>query len=167
MSTAVLTIAEAAIDAARNGWHVMAVKPNHKDPFFPLAPRAYLSATDDPETVKEWFTKHPRINYGIACAPSGLVVLDFDYRNMTDEAEALADDLREFPTRTVQTGDGFHLYYRAQELPQRVPGKVCGGVDVKYRGYVVGAGSIHANGNAYTVTDGREPQGIPAWVLGG
>jgi hypothetical protein len=166
MTTATITIAEAAIDAARNGWHIMAVKPNHKDPFFALAPRAYLSATDDVETVKGWFSSHPRINYGVACAPSGLIVLDFDYRNMTDEAEELAEDLKEYPTMTVQTGDGFHLYYKATDLPQRVPGKICGGVDVKYRGYVVGAGSIHENGNVYTLTNDCAPADLPAWVFG-
>jgi hypothetical protein len=157
----------AALEAIARGWHVLACKPNGKDPFFPLAPRAYLSATNDEATVNGWWDKHPNINYGVAASTSGLIVLDVDYRNLDDKGDSIVARLAEFPTHTVTTGDGFHLYYLATNLPQQVPGKVANGIDVKYRGYVVASGSIHPNGDCYHTSDDRDPAELPAWVFKG
>lgn len=155
-----------ALEAVDRGWHVLACKPNGKDPFFPLAPKAYLSATNDRETVAAWWETHPSINYGVAASTSGLVVLDVDFRNLGFYGDKFLARLAETPTHTVATDDGFHFYFRATNLPARVPGKLRDGIDVKHKGYVVAAGSVHPSGAVYTTTDNREPVDCPAWVWG-
>ena len=104
------------------------------------------------------------INIGIACQTSGLVVFDIDFRNG-------GEVLPEFtPTYTVQTGDGFHLYYKANATDQ-YRGKLIDGIDIKFKGYVAAAPSIHPSGARYTVIDDRDPVVIPesireqAWKL--
>jgi hypothetical protein len=162
--TAVNSRQAAAVAAAERGWHVMAVKPNSKDPYFALAPRAHLSASNDPQTVADYFTRNKSINYGIAALRSGLIVLDFDRRNMGRQAHDLAERFADHPTYTVETADGWHLYYAATQLPANVPGKLCDGIDVKYRGYVVAAESKHPSGVVYTCTDDRAPAEFPLAV---
>ena len=100
---------EAALEYADKGWAVLPLLPNKKDPHFDLCQRAYLSATTDQELINFWFDYDEKINIGIACYQSGLVVFDIDYRNG-------GELLPEFePTYTVQTGDGLHLYYTANK----------------------------------------------------
>ena len=93
-------------------------------------------------------------------------MIDLDYRNFTGKAEQLEARLvADHPTYTVKTGDGFHLYYQADNLPQWVPGKIVDGIDVKYRGYVVAAPSRHPSGAFYREIDDRDPAPLPAWIL--
>ena len=64
------------------------------------------------------------------------------------------------PTYTVQTGDGFHLYYKANTADS-YRGKLIDGIDIKFKGYVAAAPSIHPSGARYTVIDDREPVVVP------
>ena len=97
---------------------------------------------DDP-LLGEWLGQGG--NYGVV-AGQGLIIVDVD-------DPALADKLPE--TFTVQSGrGGLHLYYRSDitnngELDD-ADGKNVGNIQVT-RKYVVGAGSIHRNGNQYQV----------------
>ena len=101
---------DTALEYAERGWAVLPLLPRKKDPHFDLAQRAYLSATTDQKLINFWFDYDDKINIGIACYQSGLVVFDIDYRNG-------GELLPEFePTYTVQTGDGLHLYYTADSL---------------------------------------------------
>jgi hypothetical protein len=145
---------EVALEYADRGWAVMPLLPNKKDPHFDLCRRAYLSATTDHKLINFWFDYDSNINIGIACSTSGLVVFDIDYRNG-------GELLKEFaPTYTVKTGDGLHLYYATS--PAAVyRGKLADGIDIKYKGYVAAAPSIHPSGARYTVIDDRNPVAVP------
>jgi len=145
---------QAALDYADRGWSVLPLLPNKKDPHFDLCQRAYLSATTDQELINFWFNYDEKINIGIACYQSGLVVFDIDYRNG-------GELLPEFePTYTVQTGDGLHLYYTADKSDV-FKGKLTDGIDIKSKGYVAAAPSIHPSGATYKVIDDRNPVAMP------
>ena len=145
---------DTALEYAERGWAVLPLLPRKKDPHFDLAQRAYLSATTDQKLIKFWFDYDENINIGIACSQSGLVVFDIDYRNG-------GELLSEFePTYTVQTGDGLHLYYTADKSDV-FKGKLVDGIDIKWKGYVATAPSIHPSGARYTVIDDRNPVAMP------
>jgi hypothetical protein len=143
-----------ALHLADRGWSVMPLLPNSKEPHFDLCRRAYLSATTDKKLINFWFDFDANINLGIGCYQSGLVVFDIDYRNGGELLSIFK------PTYTVQTGDGLHLYYKAN--PTDVfKGKLTDGIDIKWKGYVATAPSIHPSGARYTVIDDREPVVLP------
>jgi hypothetical protein len=95
-----MTTAEIATAFAERGWYVMPCYPQQKTPFFPIAKQGYKSASNNPKVVNKWFSKSPLLNIAIACAPSGLVVFDVDYRN------GGSTDGLDTNTFTVETGDG-------------------------------------------------------------
>jgi putative DNA primase/helicase len=108
------------------------------DPKWPDSPLAL----DDPQ-LGEWLAQGG--NYGVI-AGEGLIVVDLD-------GPALAEGLPE--TLTIQSGrGGLHLYYRSDVgdngMLEDAQGKNVGNIQVT-RKYVVGAGSIHKNGNQYKV----------------
>ena len=140
----------AALEYAQNGWSVLPVLPKKKDPHFDLIKNAYLSATKDIDLINFWFDFDENINIGIACMQSNLVVFDIDYRN----GGKLLDIFD--PTYTVKTGDGIHLYYR---VPKGITfkGIFDQGIDIKYKGYVVAAPSLHPSGSRYEIIDDQVP----------
>lgn len=147
-----------ALGYAKNGWHVLPLLPKSKVPHFDLVNRGYLSATTDTELVKFWFAHDKDINIGIACAQSELVVIDIDYRNGGKRTLDMTE------TYEVETGNGLHLYYRAPSDAQ-FKGTLGNGIDIKHKGYVVAAPSMHPNGKAYQVTRDIAPANIPATLL--
>jgi hypothetical protein len=117
-----------------------------------------LGATTDEALIEFWFDVDPTANIGIACITSGLVVFDVDFRNGGEILEEFGQ------TYTVQTGDGFHYYYQAnQSLSFR--GSLESGIDIKHKGYVAAAPSIHPNGKIYTVINDIEPAMITVELL--
>lgn len=118
-----------------------------------------------------WFGNDPR-NIGIACGPSGLVVLDEDE---VGALERLAAKLGQTLPRTyrVRTARGWHYYFAAPA--DRVVGNRAGAlkahhIDVRGGkgggGYVVGAGSLHASGRTYTAEDEDAPLAeLPGWII--
>lgn len=140
------SIKGATAQAILNGWKVLPVKKRNKLPHFDLIKRGHLDATDDWSLIEFWFSIDPQMNYGINCQASGLVVLDIDFRN--------GGEIRDWmvPTYTVETGNGFHLYYEAEE-DLRYFGQLPDGIDIKYKGFVVGEQSIHSTGKTYVRTN--------------
>lgn len=123
-------------------------------------------STNDPARLARMFGRGPR-NVGIDCGRSGLLVLDEDEHG---ELERLCRTHRqELPvTLTVRTGKGQHVYYRQ---PTNVPftnsvGRLSGySLDVRGRGgYVVGPGSLHQNGQVYTVATAAPIAPVPGWL---
>ena len=143
-----------AHDYAERGWLVFPLAPHSKQPNPRYAPSGYKSATTDHALIDSWPDGG---NIGIACAPSGLIIIDVDYRNGPDLA--LVNSLP--ATHAVGTADGFHLYYRTEQLGP-VRGKLGDGIDIKYNGYVVAPPSIHPDGIAYREMDSMEPIELPA-----
>lgn len=149
------SIKEQALALASQGWYVMPVLPKSKEPHFDFIKTAHLSATLDTELISFWLEHDPQANIGISCAMSGLVVFDIDYRNGGKRLPEMTD------TYTVETGNGLHLYYRATP-EMRFWGKLGEGIDIKHRGYVVAAPSIHPSGAQYRVINDVEPATLPA-----
>jgi hypothetical protein len=147
-------VLEHALAYSALGWFVLPLTPKDKTPFTRLAPRGFRSASDDPKQIVSWFAKRPDLNIGIACAMSGLVVYDIDFRN-----GGSIDGLD--PTLIVQTGNGFHYYYQAN-AGFTYPGKLRNGIDIKWNGYVVAAPSIHPSGYKYQRVSDLMPQKLSA-----
>ena len=64
-----------ALAAADAGWHVFPCAPGSKRPA--LRENWQDLATTDPGRIRAWWARQP-YNIGIACGPSGLVVIDLD-----------------------------------------------------------------------------------------
>jgi Bifunctional DNA primase/polymerase, N-terminal len=176
MSGEELSLLRSALDLAGRGWHVFPCTPGAKRPV--LRGNWQELATTDPGAVRRWWHRAP-YNIGIACGPSGLIVLDLDVacQPHTDGAAgsgggvlaALCERHRQpypLPTYAVSTpSGGAHLYYTSAGMPVRnSAGRLGPLVDVRAAGgYVVGAGSSIGAGR-YTERDRRQPAPLPAWI---
>lgn len=171
-----------ALQYAKHGWHVF---PLHTPrPYgcscrvstcenigkHPRTKHGVSDATTDPERITTWWGMWPDANVGLACGPSGLVVIDVDPRHGGDESLA---DLKKkwgretFLTVSSHTGGGGEHYFFAQ--PSGVPisnvssspkftGPLGPGIDVRAMGgYVVAPPSIHASGELYEWYEGESP----------
>ena len=159
MKTLERTIKEETLTYLANGWKVLPVRAESKEPLTDLVRHGFLDATSDPVEIVQWFRKYPEMNLGIACEMSGLIVLDLDNRNMTRESWELGEQLSVIETMQVETGDGLHIYFTTEAL-SGVKAKLDLGIDIKYKGYVVAPPSIHSNGKRYEA-NGLEPVGLP------
>lgn len=113
------------------------------------------AATNTPQMIRDaWAKRGGLCNIGIACGPSGLVVLDEDEQGALD-AWCGARGITLPPTYTVSTGRGRHLYFCWDHDVQRIGNgeKALTGYKINVRGdggYVVGAVSVHETGAVYT-----------------
>ena len=149
----------AAADSAARGWAVFPLWPGSKRP----AIRGWQQhATTEPGILAAWWGRRP-YNVGVACGPSGLLVVDID--DPAAEPEGLP------PTYTVSTPRGEHRYY-STDLGR--PGLSSAGVlgsHVDTRGvggYVVAAGSILGGPGGprfYGVRVGADVSPAPSWLL--
>lgn len=115
----------------------------------------------------EWGKHRGKLNIGVACGPSNLVVLDEDQPGELDRWCA-AHGFALPETYTVTTGRGRHLYYRWDHAIKSIGNtpKAMDGykIDVRgFGGYVVGEGSQHASGSVYT-GNGKAVAELPADV---
>jgi len=149
----------AAQRLAAAGAHVFPCRARGK---VPATERGCLDATRDPEQIAAWWTRWPTANIGIACGPTGVVVIDLDGpEGIAAWRELLAAHPDTAPTLTARTGGkGLHLFWLA---PADRPlgnsaGKIAPKIDSRGRGgYVLAAPSVHPNGTPY-----RWPAGQPA-----
>ncbi len=115
----------------------------------PRTQNGFKDAITDEETIRSW--DWSRSNIGV-CTGYGLVVIDFDPRNVTDFA-AVWDLLNRLPfTWTVQTGGGgAHFYYFIDSAIELRKYDSLGGLEIKGLGTcVAGIGSNHRFGTTYT-----------------
>ncbi|WP_340376456.1 bifunctional DNA primase/polymerase [Streptomyces sp. SS7] len=73
-----------ALQARARGFHVFPVEPNGKTPHRlapnqPFTLRWGEAATDNVGRIIDYWTRWPRANIGLACKPSGLLVVDCDF----------------------------------------------------------------------------------------
>jgi hypothetical protein len=142
-----------ALHLASLGMKVFPLKPQGKTP----ADRGWADqATSDQFVIRSWFEDRPNINYGVACGPSGLLVVDLDTKNGIDGIanwRAISSQL-ELSTFEVDTPNrGKHLYFWGQGLPNSA-GTIGKGIDLRASGgYVVGPGS--------QIPEGTYSSGLP------
>jgi hypothetical protein len=171
-----LALLQAAVALAARGWLVFPCAPGGKRPA--LRGSWQDLATTDFAQLRAWWTRAP-FNVGIACGPSGLVVIDLDMPTGQrfagrgpSGAAAFADLCRRhgqpspLPTYSVVTpSGGCHLYYASPaERVRNSVGRLGPRIDVRAAGgYVIGAGS-RAGGRVYAVCDERPPAPLPPWI---
>ncbi len=126
-------------------------------------------ATNDPAVIEQKLRRGLR-NLGIACGPSGLLVVDEDRAGaFAGYAAEVGEQLPE--TFTVETSKGHHFYFRAPEASKlgNGVGALAGrGIDIRGRGgFVVAPGSVHETGILYRPVSrsGAEILPAPDWLL--
>lgn len=143
----------------QTGWHVFRLRIDH-DPdrcdggtascktIKPVAGR--WDPSDDPEVIEGWDWSRAN-GYGIACGPSGLVVVDVD-----------PGAVWPYPADRIHaTGRGTHHFYLNLSGVGTSADVPPWGVDVRGDGgMVVGPGSYHPHGGYAVLTDG-EPGPAP------
>jgi hypothetical protein len=170
-----------ALAAADLGWHVFPCAPGSKRPA--LKGNWQDLATTDPERIRSWWARQA-YNIGIACGPSGLVVIDLDIESTRDApggpggpaSGAASLELlcrahgQRYPagTYTIDTpSGGCHLYFTAPATPVRnSTGRVGPLIDIRADGgYVIGAGS-RIGARAYVTRGDFLPLALPlpAWI---
>lgn len=199
----------AALSYAARGWHVFPLRPGSKRPAFPdhtadrctgNDPRCRTAgrhatweerSTTDPDRItRAWSSTSYGI--GIACGPSGLVVVDLDTPKpgeappkkwqrpgVVDGADVYAylahshDDTDHPATPTVLTGSGGRHLYFAHPTGPGWDGARLGNtsktlgwlVDTRaWGGYVVAAPSVIA-GNPYRVIVHAALAPLPGWIV--
>ena len=160
-TTATESLLSAALALARRRWPVLPVAASKA----PLTKRGFKDATVDEEEIRDYWTRWPNANIGIATGtPSGIVVIDVDGPEGEDALEALKRIYGRLPpTLEARTGRGRHLLFKTNG---RCPtGKLGQSLDCKGDGgYVVVPPSLHASGNRYEWLNDLEPAELPSWV---
>jgi hypothetical protein len=180
-----------ALSAAMLGWHVFPCAVDEKRPA--LRGNWQDLATTSPDQIRDWWARAP-YNIGIACGPSGLIVIDLDMPHDVAEDDEEAADGALFPlsgadilsrlarqhgerypggTYIVDTpSGGCHLYFSAagDARARNSAGAVGRHIDVRADGgYVVGAGSRiggrpYAARGPYVAGRPRAPLPLPSWL---
>ncbi|HEX5495242.1 MAG TPA: bifunctional DNA primase/polymerase [Mycobacteriales bacterium] len=178
-----MTLLAAALHAAECGWPVFPLRPDDKRP----AVRDWESrATTDPDRITRCWSAGP-YNVGVACGPSGLVVVDLDQPKPDDNgppaqwqipgvgcgedvlavlAERAGQPLP-YDTHLVRTGRaGLHAYYTAPagDPLRNTAGRLGWLIDTRAAGgYVVAAGSA-VGGRGYEVLHEAPTAPLPTWL---
>ncbi|WP_406690338.1 bifunctional DNA primase/polymerase [Saccharopolyspora sp. ID03-671] len=168
----------AALEAVEAGHAVFPLQPLSKKP----VPKDWeATASRDPDQIRAWWEAMP-YNVGIACGPSGLLVIDLDdakgqrapdrwsgaHHGRDVLAQRAAEDGELYPgdTYTVRTPSGQHLYFRAPVEPELRSRVGCWWrVDTRGAGgYVVAAGSITRPGR-YRAVNQAAIAPLPEWLV--
>jgi len=147
---------EHALKYARQGFKIFPVASNKKP--FPGG-HGFKDATSDEAQIKQWWTKYPKANIGLALTKeSGICALDKDPRNGGDETFCkLIETYGPLPktVEAVTGGDGSHnlfIYDERFNLPLQFREK---GLDVIKNGYIIIDPSVHKSGKRYQWIKGR------------
>ena len=155
---------------ASKGWQIFPLKPHEKTPIVKWAD----VATAEENMVVGWFETSPDANIGIACGKrSGIVVIDIDARHGGFESlQVLQEQYGRLPETPIAKtgGGGEHIFFEHPGIEIRnSASRLAPGIDVRGDGgYVVGAGSIHPNGNHYewVVKPSQVPLAkMPEWMI--
>jgi len=155
-----------ALRLAAQGLKLFPLSAGSKRP--PLISDWEAGASSDPAVLTAWADKHLGCNFGIACGPSGLLVLDVDVkRTKAGMASLCALELDNGDLDclkvTSPTG-GLHLYLRGQA--QSSVERVGPGLDVRSDGgYVVAPGAT-VDGKPYAYANEKPIGAAPEWLLG-
>ncbi|MCR9151915.1 MAG: phage/plasmid primase, P4 family [Rhodobacteraceae bacterium] len=175
----VQSVADAAQEYARRGWHVFPAPPGTKQGYEKAENNAgrRWGASDDPATVAALFARYPRANVGIATQETGLVVLDLDRKDGRDGLGWLAGMIEEHgplpdTIEAASPSGGRHIYFAAPAGfdAKTCEGEIAPGVDVRgWGGMVIAPPSVKPG--ADRPYHWRNPPGLfdvaaaPAWLL--
>jgi hypothetical protein len=150
-----------------------ALSQEHGLPVFPLRPgvklpypgsRGCLDASTNAELIAEWARRYPHANYGVTCGDRRcLVVLDIDRLDAANQLTEWYGVRPQTPTVTTPK-PGRHEYYSAPEgaMLRNSAGKLLPGVDTRaHHGYVVGPGSVLADGRGYVTLPNLSFDDVP------
>lgn len=162
---------EHALDLALQGLAVFPLRPSTK---VPLLKDWELKASTDVEQVMRWWSTTPHANIGIACGPSGLLVVDLDADKKPGSTRHGQRSLinlaagRDIPrTFTVASArGGHHLYYRQPDGARfgNTAGRLGELIDTRgHGGYVVAPGSVF-EGSAYRIEREAAVVKLPTWL---
>ena len=136
-----MTLLEAALRYAQQGWAVHPLVPHSKAP---LSAHGCKDATTDADQIRAWWAEHPGANIGIATgAISGIVVLDVDVKNGKPGNQTLAALVAqhgELPTTPHQTtwSGGLQYFFEYDARVKNTAGALGAGLDTRGDGgYVV------------------------------
>ncbi len=133
-----------ALAMAQRGLGVFPIKEGAKFP--PLIEAWPDRATVDREQIVSWWTRWPEANIGVHCRDH--IVIDVDVKNGKPGLESLKALDIDLNTLTVRTPTGgLHVYFKGPNVKNSV-GTLGPGLDVRSdHGYVLGPGSITADGS--------------------
>jgi hypothetical protein len=160
---------DAALTYASWGWRVLPVIPNDKRP---ATAHGVNDATSDQEQIRDWWTKNPDYNIGIAAGEaSGIVVFDIDPRNGGDDSwDAFIKEHGDTPDGAYQLTAGGGQHYIANWQDGIKSCELRPGVDLLANGRYFLASPSSINGKSYEWEassdpfDGVAPFTIPeAW----
>ncbi|CAH2406654.1 AAA family ATPase [Mesorhizobium ventifaucium] len=126
-------------------------------------------ASTDLDFIRRWWLHHPKAIVGLPCRRNGLAVLDLDrHRADQDGIEALRglgyDPDTTSPFTVDTAADGRHLYFQPRDGLSDSSEHLPDGIDIKYNGYVIAAGSTMADGRRYHTGAGPLAlERLPAW----
>jgi len=141
-------LAHAASSYLPLGWKIFPLRPKDK---VPITTNGFHDASSDPAVVDAWWSEHPKAGIGLACAMSGLIVIDTDPRHGGNETLVdLEKRLGKLPVtvRSRTGGGGDHRLFRST-VTSHCRRSIGDGVDVKHNGYIVLPPSFHPSGNRY------------------
>lgn len=129
---------EAALAYAHLGWAIHPLRPGDKKPILDDWPH---QATADPDTIRAWWQRWPAANIGLACGPSGLVVVDLDVKNGAQGLASWAALGVSGDTLASSTPSGgrhlLYAYNNGAPIPNSA-GKLGPGIDTRGEGgYIV------------------------------
>lgn len=163
-------LGEAALEYAKNGWRIFPVAPGGK---VPITMHGFLDATNDTNTVIEWWVENPEANIGFPTG-SGVYVLDIDGQTGEDSLACLLIEHGRLPeTLECRTGGGGrHIYFRCEKILRNSSGKLGDRLDTRGDGgYVILPPSIHPSGVPYEWTvNATSPKidklpRLPRWIV--
>jgi len=164
-----LTLLDEALARADEEFYIFPLRENDKRP----AVSDWENwATLDKAKIRKYWGNYPKANIGVACGPSGIVVLDVDNKegkNGNATFTAIEKIEGEVPTFTVETPTGgFHRYYESNGSKLRnTAGKLGEGLDTRAQGgYVVAEGSL-IEGKRYKFVGVITVEKLPQWIIDG
>lgn len=147
---------DAALTYASWGWRVLPVIPNDKRP---ATAHGVNDATSDQEQIRDWWTKNPDYNIGIAAGEaSGIVVFDIDPRNGGDDSwDEFIKEHGDTPDGAYQLTAGGGQHYIANWQDGIKSCELRPGVDLLANGRYFLASPSSINGKSYEWEASSDP----------
>jgi len=143
------------------GFQVLPLHPGAKRP---LITNWTKEATDNVQTVGQWWNTWPAANIGVAMGPqSGVIDIETDIKDNVNGEDTLAALGELPPTWSFRSGGGgIHRLFKCPGIDIRNRTSVLPCVDVRgLGGYAVFPPSFHPNGNRYEWLPGCAPADMP------